>query len=341
MLEASFAGINSRSLLPTSSTTTLEIDPATIEVQTVPSLPGMRFALTPQDAPGASEMNATAGDDGIATFFVDEPGTYDLTPKGIDGETETRSEFSRWQDDVFTPDRSVTIRPDVQLMAGFEESFLVSHDFVNAEGASVSPERVDDVSFSSTLGGKYEMNSDAVWLVGWRVVRSKQGLEAVEVQYSLQSVVIDGSNVVSRSEQRFFPSRDTHWHLEVKLFNLDLSAKDAILGFATGKHFKLTYPDGRVEEMSFGPGSRANVTGLARGDYKVEVVGSVYAKTVPIALTRDQVVEVKVIRIWDVVGAALVSVGGALFVFLIGRSPIWRRLLPSNGSREPSTEDFP
>ena len=85
----------------------------------------------------------------------------------------------------------------------------------------------------------------------------------------------------------------------------------------------MEYPNGEVELYDFGPNRQVDLESLARGTYKLQVVGvRGIAPSTPMALSRDQEVVLKVLSSFDIgMGAVL----GLLFVFgllLYGRPHI-------------------
>jgi hypothetical protein len=80
-----------------------------------------------------------------------------------------------------------------------------------------------------------------------------------------------------------------------------------VFGFSLGEGITLEYPNGRIEALTFGPEGEIEVGPLARGLYKAQVTGaSGMAPPTPIALSRDQDVELKVLSRLDMgVGLAL------------------------------------
>jgi hypothetical protein len=330
-LLAVFSGITSRLLLGSQANDQLEIAPAVIQVTTVPPVAGLEFKVS-GIGNNAGERSSITDGKGQATFRLSIPGTYEMTAPVSSTTGETRVNFKRWQDDNFTPSRTFKAQANVSFQAGYEVSYLVSHSFFDDVEGNVQGERVGTVKIVSSQGERYELGREPIYLAGRRAIRGKLGLEATEIQYSVESVSIDGSNVVNRSQQRFYPSEIQDWSLQVKLFTLELSMKDAFLGRLTGSDFTLVYPDGNRELIEYTGQNPIVIRGLARGEYLIELHDAVMAKTIPISMTKDQSASVQIVTKLDVAGAfAFVFISSA-GLFLIGRSGFWKRLFVPRSS---------
>jgi hypothetical protein len=180
---------------------------------------------------------------------------------------------------------------------------------------------------ASSLGQKETFDSpDAQWLKAGRVVRRVNGLEVTEIQYSVESAMVAGSNVVHRAQQRFYPSESQQWPVQLLLYSASFSARDAIFGFPIGSGINLTYPDGHVEAYEFGPSAELSLELLPRGEYKVQVTGRGYSPPSPVALSRDQVVSLQVVSYLDLAVMFSVIAVPALGLFLITRPHLLRGL---------------
>jgi hypothetical protein len=164
------------------------------------------------------------------------------------------------------------------------------------------------------------------WLLASSVARRTNGLEATQILYSVDSVMIDGSNVVNQAQQRFYAEPDDTWEIQLLLYSMNVSGRDALFGFPIGSGLRLEYPDGRVEAKPFTAKAGVTIDSLVRGIYRVSVTGAPgLAPISPVALSRDQDVRLLVISYLDlavVLGlAAILGIG----LVLVGRP----RLLPA------------
>ncbi len=309
-LKAAFDGY--KNYLSSSATTTLTFQPAVLTVSTVPPLEGVNFSLD-------GRVFSTAAN-GTAQITVSESGVHQLevlpwsTPS-------SRATFIRWKNGIFEPSRSVEIPRDRSLEAGFNLEHLVRPTFVSLEDQPVSAERVSEVTLKSSYGAAVSFGGvHPVWLQASQVVRRTTGLEAKEISYALESVEIDGSNVVNRGQQRFLVNRKGIWEIELLLYHARFQAVDAVFGFPLGTGVTLEYPDGDKKFLRFGAADEVKIGPLARGLYKVQVVGARgMAPLTPVALSRDQAVELKVLSRLDMgVGLGL-GTFFALSLLLLGR----------------------
>ena len=79
------------------------------------------------------------------------------------------------------------------------------------------------------------------------------------------------------------------------------TVRDALLGFPIGSAVRLEYPErqGRARE-ALGPGGELTLESLPRGDYRVSVDALGISSSRPVALSRDQEVQLQVISWLDV-----------------------------------------
>jgi hypothetical protein len=168
-----------------------------------------------------------------------------------------------------------------------------------------------------------------IWLPANRLTRRiGERLESEEILYYFREIILDGANVVNKSEQRFRIRPDDVWPVQVLLYSAHFSARDAMFRFPIGKGIELTYPDGHTEEFLF-DSDRAEVVvpSLARGSYSARIIGAGgSAPPTPVHLSRDQNVELLMLSYLDIaliIGIPLII---ALVFFFIGR-PYWAHVI--------------
>jgi len=302
------------------ATADLVVEPAQLEIHTVPALPGVVLSL---------DGRAFRSDEqGIARIQVDQGGTYRLEVLPIDPKVPgTRVQFRRWES-VFTPYREVEIPRVTQLEVGFDVSHQVTVEFVDLEGQPVDPERITAYTVRSSGGAVETFEGPGPhWLPAGRVVRDLYGIEERELLYSVESVMAGGSNLVNQGQQRFLVEADDVWQIELLLYSIRLTAHDALFGFPIGRGIRLEYPDGRLERHPFGPGGELSLESLPRGEYRVTVEdASGLSLAVPVALSRDQDVGLKVISYLDIAVGFVLSVATASGLLFIGRPELFREL---------------
>jgi transposase-like protein len=294
-VEAEFIG--TAVYLPARSSMRLTVRPIQLTVETVPHTANVSFSLEGQ--------TFVSGADGFARIEINQPGTYDLKVNEVSDvqvDPDTRITFSRWADSVFQPDRTVDVSGDVHLQAGFSTSHPIGLSFVDLSGNPVDSARVASVTLKRSDGSyrTYE-NGQFQWLTATHIVRRREGLEAAPLLYSVESVMIDGTSAVNRYQQRFYVEKKDTWPVQLLLYSARIHATDAIFGFQIGRGIMLQYPDGHTEELQFGANKDVYVTSLARGLYHVQVIGVTgMAPLTPIALSKDQEVELKVLSGLDI-----------------------------------------
>lgn len=296
------------------------VRPARLIIQIVPPLAGIGFTLD-----GEPFYSDEAG---VAVGEVKMPGVYDLELLPLPepaSEEDALIEFERWADSVFTPRRDVNLKGDKTLYAGFSRSYLIGQTFVDLEGEPFDPDRIGALTIKSSYGARYTYSDGRPrWRTANRIARLSNGLEATEIQYSIESVIVDGTNVVNQNQQRFFVDGPTTWNIELLLYNAAIRSKDAFFGFSLGDGVRVDYPDGKTKFFPFDDERTVHIRGLARGLYTVQVVGARgMAPETPVALSRDQDVTLKVLSALDMGMAVGLGILVALGLLLYGRPQIF------------------
>ncbi|MBN1147851.1 MAG: Ig-like domain repeat protein [Anaerolineales bacterium] len=305
--------IGTDAYLATSSSRTLTVRPALLTIETVPPQLGIIFSLDGKRYP--------TQEDGIARIEINQSGMYTLEtiiPQSHASGQDFQVKFDRWIDETFDPVRQVEISGDKYLQAGFVLFYPVGQTFVDLNGDPVDKGRVSSLTLKSSFGAKYTFEDGNYRLLqANRIARRKTGLEATPVQYSVESVMIDGANVVNQSQQRFFVAPKDIWQIELLLYYARVQTKDALLGFSIGDGVSLEFPDGRTVYYEFGEDRELTLGPLARGFYKLRVTGvGGMAPLTPIALSQNQEVELVVLSAWDIgmgIAFGMLIVLGLLF----------------------------
>ncbi|MGH9426725.1 MAG: hypothetical protein ACRD2L_10555, partial [Terriglobia bacterium] len=232
-----------------------------------------------------------------------------------------RVEFNRWADEEFKPDRQVELPLNRPLYVGLDISYRVRQNFVGIDGQPVDNTRITSVTMKSSDGTVYTLEAgQAMWLPANHVMRRFDILEPTILLYSTMSVEIRGTNVVNQAQQRFYVRPNDVWQIKLLLYSARFTARDALFGFPIGSGIHLEYPDGHSEDLPFGPDSDLKVEGLARGLYRVTVLGaSGMAPRTPVAMSRYQDVELLVISSFDMAVVFLLGASLALGLLFLGR----------------------
>src|SRR5512138_84578 len=321
---ALYPGVLSIGVPSARAKTSMRVDPAKVSIHTVPPTPGVVFKLNGQ--------TYTADKNGVVTLTVELGGTYPLEVLPIEDDnlpSNVRMEFSRWNDNVFTPLREVHFPRKDRLEAGFTVNYQVNQKFYDLQSEPVDPKRISSMTIRG-VGTTFTFDkAGPIWLPANRLTRRiGDRLESEEILYYFQDVTIDGASVVNKGQQRFRIQPDDIWPVQVLLYTAHFSARDAMFGFPIGKGIELTYPDGHKQQFMFDSRSaEVTVSSLARGSYSATIIGAGgSAPPTPVHLSRDQGVELLMLSYLDmalIVGIPLLI---ALLFFFIGR-PIWLRVL--------------
>jgi hypothetical protein len=344
-IQAVYPGIPSIGVNRATAELGMLVEPARAAIYTVPPVPGTKFRL--------NDQTIVADENGIANIEVNTSGVYTLEVLPIDEAslpTNIRMEFARWNDNVFTQERQVYFPRTRRLEVGFTVSYQVSQEFFDTRGEPVDPSRIDSITVRG-VGNTFTFDkAGPIWLPANRLTRRiGERLQSEEILYYFREILVDGANVVNKSEQRFRIRPDDVWPVQVLLYSARFSGRDAMFRFPIGKGIELTFPDGHVEAFPFdSENAEVLVPGLARGSYSARIIGAGgSAPPTPVHLSRDQNVELLMLSYLDIsliVGIPLLI---ALAFFFIGR-PYWltvirhpskyRELVYQNTSRNASAK---
>jgi predicted RNA-binding Zn-ribbon protein involved in translation (DUF1610 family) len=313
-LSAIFKGSRLPSLGSSKATADLVVVPALVEVHVTPSLPNIKFSL--------DDRVFSSDDYGVARIEVSKAGKYHLELLPLEtNDPDIQMAFGRWGDDYFVPSRDIEIPLKKPLDVGLEVSYQVGQTFVDLSNKSVDLSRITSITLKGSNGATYTFEDNLPhWLPAGRVIRLNNGLEETKILYSVISVIIDGSNVVSQAQQRFFVHQNDLWTVKLLLYSAGFTARDALFRFPIGTGIRMEYPDGDIQIFNFNPNNEHTSTGLARGIYRVTVTGAEgFAPPTPIALSRNQNVELMVFSYLDM--GVLLSIGiiVALGLLFFGR----------------------
>lgn len=311
----------SQTLAPSNATSSLQVEPWELKVRTIPPLAGVPFAL--------DGRRFNSGADGIARISVDRVAIYRLEILATEAnQPDIRWTFARWESDVFIPFRHLQLPSERSIEVGFNVSYRVQPAFVDLAGHPVDPGRITTFTLKNSVGGLSTFdNGQPQWLQANRVLRRLQGIEEVKILYSVESVIVDKSNIVNQSQQRFYVGPDGVWPIHLLLFATRFSARDTLFGFPIGAGVRLEYPDGRVQEIPFGPDADVTVRSLVRGIYRASVAGAPgIAPVSPVAQSRDQEVRLLVISYVDLAIVGLFTVVLVLGLLFAGRPQLFTAL---------------
>ncbi len=301
IVTVTFSG--SSTLLPSQASRTLTVQPRLLTIYTMPAVPGLPFVLDGKqfvsDAKGIAQTV-------VQPTFDETKDLPNALPLRVAPGIEER--FARWRS--FNGD----------IFATYEMYYDISLKFIDLAGNRIDPSRVTKVTFKSAIGALISVSPDQTFTVlGQRVVALAGELLAKDITYAAQDVVVDGSSVVHVAQQRYTPSVERAWTIQLLFYAAHFSVHDALFGFPIDATVAVTYPDGHEVDMKTTKGELSMVA-LARGDYHVAARGWGIAFSRPVSLSRDQQVDLKFISYLDVgVVVALVLVV-ALGLVALGRT---------------------
>ncbi len=310
-LRAAFEGATGIS--PKSVRKTVTIRPAHISVTTVPAVPGLPISI--------GDVDKVTDESGMVTFDVDQVGNVKLVPQlDAQGDPLTRISFIRWQDSVYSLARTISVRGDADYVIGLRVAYQGSVDFADLDGQAVDPSLIESARFTSSGGGELSLTSfEDVWWVAATAVSRTGGLQESDTLWRLAEVQMSGANVVHRGQQAYTPTRGGKWTINLLLYDLAIRASDAVTGATIHGPVVLTYPDATTQTGEPGDDGLVRFNALPRGQYTVVVdVAGVSPKT-PIALSRSQEAEIRIISALDIAVAALLAVTIPILLYVVGR----------------------
>jgi len=293
-----------------------------LEIQTVPPLGGIQFALDGE--------YFESSDNGVARISIPEAGVYTLEVYQFEEyDSNLRLEFARWGDGVFTQMREIDLQAATSLEVGFHVSHPLKLEFVDLDGNPVAANRITSVEIRNSLGDIHTFPGDQeYWMQAGKLLGRDYGLELVDVVQTVQSVITDGSNVVNRGQQRFVLLPDETQIIEILLYPAKFRTTDAFFGFPIGKGIHLQYPDGHTKTFDFQQDKTLQLDSLARGTYRFRAAGVLgYAPETMFVLSQPQEVSTIVVSIWDLLIILMVVLVIFPGLLIIGRPDFRNKIM--------------
>ena len=295
----------------------------TLEIVTVPAVPAARFAFD----------DRTLVTDGTGIARVTLPRSRDqhrlevLTPH-LDAPDGSSQDFARWvgrgdNDQGFTTSLpKVVLEHNKRIQAAFQSTKLISFDFVDQAHHAVEASRVSSLTIRSDSGQIRTLRGgQSTQLTGVRPTVEAGSAVAKEVTYYLDSVIVDGANVVNVGEQRVAANRTKSATFVVLLRSVHFQIRDRLFGNPIQAELAVTYPDGTTSKLGTAPDGGAKMENLARGSYTIKVAGPGYTQLQTVALSRSQYVDLPVLSYLD-----MGVIAGTLLVILLCLVVFGRRL---------------
>ncbi len=312
LLEAVYDGRGT--LPPVRTGLEILIDPALLTIQVLPPIAGITFSLDGQ--PFQSRQ------DGLAEIVVHQPGAYALELLPLPAPPEgVRRTFRSWDGGEVESLRKVQIAGDQVFQAGFEIEHRVAFEFFGPDGEAIPSLRVDSVAIRSSNGGYRTLPAgEPAWLESSVIFNRVSGLDSVSVVHSIQNVIVDGSNVVNRGQQRMTVQQGGVLPLELLVFDTQFYARDLFFHHAIGDGVEITFPDGSVRRYPFDSQGQLALQALARGDYQARLTGiSGFSIPVSIILSRSQSINLPALTGLDLAALASLALLAGGGVIVVGR----------------------
>ena len=193
----------------------------------------------------------------------------------------------------------------------------VRFSYLDVNGAPVDVNRIHALHLKSSTGELRRIPANKkTWLHGMRVVPLAGGMETKKIYWTVQSVEYAGTNVVNSSQQRFQPADIQSVQLKLLFYRTSVKVRDAFFGFGVGRSVLLTYPDQDTVSYPLSERNEVELPSLPRGNYALSVTGPGPKMTRPVAVSRDQTLDLKFYS-WLDVGVALAFIG------LFGFGTLW------------------
>ena len=297
-------------------------------LKTVPALAGVRFTVDGRqlvtDANGMTSYTAEHDFAGHRLSVVSSSVTT----------RDKRFEFYRWagqRDPSQAFSRTVSglpMRSNYVVTAAFTVQHQVTPRVIRQDGTALAPTEVDSVVARSDNGSMVNLPlTSPTWLDATRPVYHHSILSAEPVTYSLQTVMVRGTNVVDAGRQTFTPTTTVNPTFTTQFYDLVITGHDAIFKSGLGTSATVTFPDGGKLTVPLNAEHTAKLSNLPRGNYKVTLdAGRAIVGVQQFGLSKDKTADLIVISAVDLailVGVLLIV---AIALLVIGRQ-YWRRLL--------------
>ncbi len=292
----------------------LLVEPSELQVEVLPPLQGVQFDL------GGREFRS--GPDGIARIQVDQPGAFELELLPLEPELDGRRViFAGWESGSAQLTRTVVMAGDQSLQAGYEILYRVDFSFQDPLGDAVASERVTSLEIKSSNGRYLILDAQQpVWLQANVIFERLSGLDSVALVHAVQQVLVDGSNVVNRGQQRFIIQQQGDVAVDLLMYDTVFTAHDPLFSYPIGDGVALTFPDGSQRYYPFDGAGRVVLPDLARGSYQARLLGEPgLTLDVPVVLSRDQVVRLPALTLMDLLALFSLLFISMLGLFLAGR----------------------
>ena len=287
-------------------------DPTTVRIKTIPVVPNVEFKLDGKtvrlSSKGTGSVVACRVRDASRVVGPDDP--IKLTPL-------LRARYSR----VFVTDAGR------QLELAFFTDYRVGVTFIG-----LPTETIDSWSVKSSTGEENTYKTTTPqWMQASRVFRGADGLEERQIYQTVQTVLVNGVNVVVKNQVKFLPSQTQSVRVPLLAFDLQVYVVDRVFGYRFGRSIELVAP-GRPTVAAELKNGEVELRAVPRGEYTLVASAPGLQIGRPLTVSKDQVVIVPVLSYVDI--AALVGIPLVLAIALVlAPRPRLRRKLRRQLSR--------
>jgi hypothetical protein len=295
-----------------------------VEIRTVPAVAHVAFAL--------EGTTGTTGPDGRAHVSVsdlnDIPARLRLSTSAAGSMSVSLLQVTR-----LNPGAPYHRR----VLAALEVRRNVDLRFVDPLGASVPASHVQRVDLSG--GGP------TITLTGAQIRAPVSLPEAIAthaegqwivrpITWTVSAVRFDGGDAVFAGKQHYRPNASKTWNVTLSVFRVRVRVRDALFGSGVATHVWITRADGSGFGARVGAGAPAAFSGLVRGLYDLRVDAAVFGKHTKVLVSRDDLVEVRVVTPLDIAVIVLTALAVGVGAILLGRKASAKRMVAQSRSRQ-------
>ena len=319
-----------------SPTRALVVRPAQLTIATVPSTPNIPLIKVGRGAA------LKTGADGTVKVSMTDVGQVALTLALPADGPDVRFRLDRWDDGSTDPVRTIRIPDTLQVTIGLQILHPVRFAFSAPDGTPVDAAYIPFVGISDGAGAEQALAGPApYWLDANAITRLTNGLTSAPVDYRIVTVQIDGADVVNRGQQRFVVDAPETIDVELLVFNLAVHGRDALIKTPAGSKATITSTTGVTHVVDLDSHGDATIR-LPRGEYRLVLrSGLGVPLSTPVALSRDQGVDVLFVSFLDIAMAFGLALLAAVGLIVIGRPHVlrWRLVRPKLPDGPVATEE--
>ena len=303
--------------------------PITLTIKTVPSLANVEFAF--------DGRWVTTDQYGVATVTEEHNLTQHSLRIGDLGQEDTglKFRFTRWvgqrnQNEELLPTvTGLPMRADATIYAAVSVQYPAVPRVITQLDAPVRNSDITSITVRNSTGQVAVLRpGQQAWLDGIVPSFQRNVLYAQPIGYSVQSVVVHGSNVVDAGRQHFDVTKTSTPTLTALFFNLTVQGRDSLFGRPLGSRATIRYPDGTKLIVNLGSQHKAVVANLPRGKYQVTISapGSIVSAA-KVTLSRTMTFQARAVTVLDLLSVLVSAVLVALLLLVLGRTDWANRML--------------